>query len=300
MTWRSRPRQILKWAALTGSLFVTCLIVGSHCSVLNVEIHATNSYELGIGAGRLYLARLSPFSVQPARPRGWGIRRGEDHWDYRPWQARFFVDVPLWPVWVLLVPITVIMFRRDRPAPLSVCRNCGYNLTGNVSGRCPECGKECSTTAAPRASANDRRGDIRRDRVIWLGVAAPVVIVGTLYLGSYLLWLWHLSYVVNTVNEVGQPVVESVYRFRETNRDWPADHQTLWEFLGEPPGADYYHSNAGPTVSVKVGRESSATYIFDQSHPDHGWTYGETRLDVPPPTTTQPSSRSTTQPTRPP
>jgi hypothetical protein len=21
------------------------------------------------------------------------------------------------------------------------CQNCGYNLTGNVSGRCPECGK---------------------------------------------------------------------------------------------------------------------------------------------------------------
>ncbi len=21
------------------------------------------------------------------------------------------------------------------------CRNCGYNLTGNVSGRCPECGR---------------------------------------------------------------------------------------------------------------------------------------------------------------
>jgi hypothetical protein len=27
-----------------------------------------------------------------------------------------------------------------RPFPPGRCRKCGYNLTGNVSGRCPECG----------------------------------------------------------------------------------------------------------------------------------------------------------------
>jgi DNA-directed RNA polymerase subunit RPC12/RpoP len=27
-----------------------------------------------------------------------------------------------------------------RPFPPGHCRKCGYNLTGNVSGRCPECG----------------------------------------------------------------------------------------------------------------------------------------------------------------
>jgi hypothetical protein len=31
---------------------------------------------------------------------------------------------------------------RWRPAPPDVCRQCGYNLTGNVSGRCPECGTD--------------------------------------------------------------------------------------------------------------------------------------------------------------
>ncbi|HVP12092.1 MAG TPA: hypothetical protein VMV94_13005, partial [Phycisphaerae bacterium] len=30
-----------------------------------------------------------------------------------------------------------------------LCTNCGYNLTGNVSGRCPECGR--AIPAAPRA-----------------------------------------------------------------------------------------------------------------------------------------------------
>jgi DNA-directed RNA polymerase subunit RPC12/RpoP len=28
-----------------------------------------------------------------------------------------------------------------RPPPRSgICRHCGYDLTGNISGRCPECG----------------------------------------------------------------------------------------------------------------------------------------------------------------
>lgn len=27
-------------------------------------------------------------------------------------------------------------------ARMGLCIKCGYNLTGNVSGRCPECGKE--------------------------------------------------------------------------------------------------------------------------------------------------------------
>ena len=32
------------------------------------------------------------------------------------------------------------------PVPEGCCLACGYNLTGNVSGRCPECGKPTSTT----------------------------------------------------------------------------------------------------------------------------------------------------------
>ena len=34
----------------------------------------------------------------------------------------------------------VVSFRRLSETP--ECETCGYNLTGNVSGRCPECGTE--------------------------------------------------------------------------------------------------------------------------------------------------------------
>ena len=33
-------------------------------------------------------------------------------------------------------------WRWQPPRPAGHCQQCGYNLTGNVSGRCPECGKK--------------------------------------------------------------------------------------------------------------------------------------------------------------
>jgi hypothetical protein len=48
------------------------------------------------------------------------------------------------PYWLLLLPIalpTAVLWWRDRRRfPAGHCAKCGYNLTGNVSGRCPECG----------------------------------------------------------------------------------------------------------------------------------------------------------------
>ena len=47
----------------------------------------------------------------------------------------------------------VILKKYAHRAPFDIrgilCTNCGYNLTGNVSGRCPECGR--AIPAAPRA-----------------------------------------------------------------------------------------------------------------------------------------------------
>lgn len=37
-----------------------------------------------------------------------------------------------------------------------LCRSCGYNLTGNVSGRCPECGSEIRRANVVRIAPADR------------------------------------------------------------------------------------------------------------------------------------------------
>jgi len=60
------------------------------------------------------------------------------------------VRLPFWPVVAAAAGGTLWLWWRSRPYPPGCCRVCGYDLTGNVSGRCPECG-----TAVP---GGERRG----------------------------------------------------------------------------------------------------------------------------------------------
>ena len=48
--------------------------------------------------------------------------------------------------WPTAIP-TVLLLQRHRRIPVGHCRRCGYNLTGNVSGVCPECGTPIASTA---------------------------------------------------------------------------------------------------------------------------------------------------------
>ena len=50
-----------------------------------------------------------------------------------------YVQLPLWiPLLAIAIP-TAILWRRDRRPRKGHCKSCGYNLTGNESGVCPEC-----------------------------------------------------------------------------------------------------------------------------------------------------------------
>jgi predicted amidophosphoribosyltransferase len=52
--------------------------------------------------------------------------------------------VPHWlPLSVALMPAAFLWSRRRLRKPGS-CPNCGYDLTGNASGRCSECGEACT------------------------------------------------------------------------------------------------------------------------------------------------------------
>lgn len=49
------------------------------------------------------------------------------------------------PCWLLsattVLPTSFVWWRDRRITPRGHCQRCGYDLTGNVSGRCPECGE---------------------------------------------------------------------------------------------------------------------------------------------------------------
>ena len=64
--------------------------------------------------------------------------------DWRPlFEVRPFPEfgLPLWIPFLLVAIPTGILFWRDRRTPPGHCQRCRYDLTGNTSGICPECGE---------------------------------------------------------------------------------------------------------------------------------------------------------------
>jgi len=54
--------------------------------------------------------------------------------------------------WVAALTISIVSLILAYRKPIAdhpICRNCGYNLTGNTSGICPECGAPASPASAP-------------------------------------------------------------------------------------------------------------------------------------------------------
>lgn len=61
------------------------------------------------------------------------------------------VTIPLWTVAALLVPMYLWRTNRLRRrfARVGHCPKCGYDLTGNESGVCPECGRATAESVDP-------------------------------------------------------------------------------------------------------------------------------------------------------
>lgn len=56
------------------------------------------------------------------------------------------IGIPLWMPFLLCAMISAVLWRRYYAIPAGLCRQCRYDLTGNVSGVCPECGTPVRNT----------------------------------------------------------------------------------------------------------------------------------------------------------
>jgi hypothetical protein len=67
-------------------------------------------------------------------------------WDERS-VPNYYIVIPDWmPVLLLLLLPSLWLWSRWRGrCKNGSCRTCGYNLLGNTSGVCPECGTACTT-----------------------------------------------------------------------------------------------------------------------------------------------------------
>jgi hypothetical protein len=109
-----------------------------------------------------------PLTTLRPRPPGWSLERirlGIQWSDLRPRMSPTiggtWVSVPLWmPLAGFGLALFWVRRRLTRRALPHQCL-CGYDLTGNVSGRCPECGTACGdaevSTHARHNAGLDRR-----------------------------------------------------------------------------------------------------------------------------------------------
>jgi hypothetical protein len=69
--------------------------------------------------------------------------------------APYFADMPLWIPFALCVILAALAHRRARKPRPEICGKCGYDLTGNASKVCPECGTHIAALLRPRGSRSD-------------------------------------------------------------------------------------------------------------------------------------------------
>jgi hypothetical protein len=84
------------------------------------------------------LLLITTDSVSPGGLQVWAHASRALYW--LPSTSGPFVTIPLWPLFVAAFIPSAIGWRRSRRRRPGHCRKCRYDLTGNLSGICPECG----------------------------------------------------------------------------------------------------------------------------------------------------------------
>jgi hypothetical protein len=136
-------------AVWAGSCFVCCWCKSAHVRLTLYE----GDFSVALSAAPLE-GTLPPIAV------GFSSRF-DPRWSCPKLEcasSEVYARVPLWSV-VASLGVAYLALRgvsRGTPAVEGFCTCCGYSLTGNVSGRCPECGQACTKATGTGAPAGPR------------------------------------------------------------------------------------------------------------------------------------------------
>lgn len=112
----------------------------------------TGSYRINVMEGCIIFEYITPIKLMPARSASLLYFTTEFRFDpWPPISKTLFKGITFYEarlsIALIYISIAIIIlmqtFIRSRFVNGIPCRNCGYDLTGNVSGRCPECGIQC-------------------------------------------------------------------------------------------------------------------------------------------------------------
>lgn len=111
----------------------------------------------GVGWGSLYVQYMAP-AGSGGRSSGWHggwLESGSTWWlpRFNRYAGGWYASAPLWIPLVIVLVLAACF--RPRPSVLRDCKVCGYNLTGNVSGVCPECGSDRTAIDDSAETGND-------------------------------------------------------------------------------------------------------------------------------------------------
>ena len=142
MAGPSRIRRIAKWSGVLVCAGLSAVwIVSMHWLSFFYPVTFGVSQNVWVGMVPGYLS----FDVsERVTTSGWHTFSVSD-FSTAPWSPTDYVGDLSIPIWIPLLAValpTAYLFWRDRRYPRGHCQHCGYNLTGNESGSCPECGKE--------------------------------------------------------------------------------------------------------------------------------------------------------------
>ena len=134
-------RRFVIRAGVTACVVLLCAILGTKWWSVSWDCrHYWGAVQWGgiyvgykgwIDESRWYLQRNSAVA-----PNWWWF----DYQPGTPSRASCFI-IPLWLPLAAIGATTYYAWRRGRRHPPGHCAQCGYNLTGNTSGTCPECGR---------------------------------------------------------------------------------------------------------------------------------------------------------------
>ena len=151
---RVRRRRVGKWAGLSASAVVAVCWSASILWSASYSRTVARKYRSGplpffeawsIGQGCI-VYDYDWMSRHRNAPLGWSMvwSPGMPQWKYHVWMDSnhdTHEEFPLWIPFMLFATPTAFLFWLDRrPRPPHCCQACGYDLTGNTSGVCSECG----------------------------------------------------------------------------------------------------------------------------------------------------------------